>query len=139
MIKFTIPGLRLPNHSNGSRGVSVAAMHARRREAEQIRGNVATVARARMHGLRLAIGTDVTVTVTRCAPSVGLDAHDNLRTAAKPAVDGLADALGVANDRDPRVSWVYNQRRAPWAVEVTIARRETCPHCGAVVRDGRAA
>lgn len=139
MIRFTIPGLRLPNHSNGSRGVSVAAMHARRREADKIRGSVAMMARVRMRGLRLAVGTDVTVTVTRVAPSVGLDAHDNLRTACKPAVDGLADALGVGNDRDQRVSWRYDQRRGEWAVEVEIAPRETCPTCGAVVRGGRVA
>lgn len=139
MIRFTIPGLRLPNHSNGSRGVSIASMHARRREADSIRGRVATIARGKMRDLRLAVGVDVTVIVTRLAPSVGLDAHDNLRTACKPAVDGLADALGVTDDRDPRVAWRYDQRRAPWGVEVTIAPRETCPHCGAVTRNGRAA
>lgn len=65
----------------------------------------------------------LTVKLMRVAPSAGLD-DDNLRGALKAIRDGVADALGV-DDRDPRVEWKYDQRRGPYAVEVTIERRST--------------
>lgn len=61
-----------------------------------------------------------TVTLTRIAPRP-LDG-DNNQAAMKACRDGVADWLGV-DDRDPRVTWAYDQRRgAPkhYAVEVTI-------------------
>lgn len=61
----------------------------------------------------------VVVTMTRLAPSSGLD-DDNLASAMKPVRDEIAKWLGV-DDRDPRVRWVPAQRRAPWGVEVEIA------------------
>lgn len=54
-------------------------------------------------------GAPVTVTVTRCSAGE-LDSHDNLRTALKHVVDGVADFLGC-DDRDSRVTWVYAQQR----------------------------
>ena len=65
----------------------------------------------------------VVVTVTRVAPSQGLDPHDALGPALKGCIDGVADALGLANDRDPRVTWKLDQRRGrprEYAVEVHI-------------------
>lgn len=62
----------------------------------------------------------VIVTITRIAPRE-LD-DDNLAGSQKHVRDGIADALGV-DDRDPRVTWRYAQRKgAPkaYAVEVTI-------------------
>lgn len=50
------------------------------------------------------------VTLTRIAPRK-LDAHDNLRSAAKGCVDGIADWLDLKTDADPRVTWVYAQER----------------------------
>lgn len=40
----------------------------------------------------------------------------------KPAyvIDGLADALGISNDRDPRLAWQVAQTRGPYAVVATI-------------------
>ena len=61
------------------------------------------------------------VTLTRIAPRA-LD-DDNVRGAMKAIRDGIADSLGV-NDRDPRVRWIYGQRRgAPkeYAVHVAIS------------------
>ena len=145
MIRFTIPGLRLPNHANGSQGVSVGAMHARKRERASIRRTAeqfanASVRRESLSAQAFILGAEpVVVTVTRIAPSDGLDEHDGLPNACKPVVDGIADALGLPRDRSDRVTWLHDQRRGPWGVEVTIAARETCPHCGAVVRGGRAA
>lgn len=60
-----------------------------------------------------------TVTMTRAGPSNGLD-DDNLRGAMKGVRDQIALWLGI-DDRDPRVTWGYGQRRAKeWAVEVEI-------------------
>lgn len=59
----------------------------------------------------LAAGTGLpaVVTLTRIAPSNGLDG-DNLQGALKSVRDGVADAFGV-DDRDPRLQWRYAQRR----------------------------
>ena len=59
------------------------------------------------------------VTLTRVAPSAGLDAHDNLSASFKAIVDELARWLGV-DDRNPRVRWQYAQERGPWAVRIRI-------------------
>jgi len=63
------------------------------------------------------IGPLLVVTVTRVAPRK-LDAHDNLRAALKPHVDGIADALRI-DDASPLVRWDYAQRRGPEAVEIS--------------------
>ncbi len=59
------------------------------------------------------------VTLTRIAPSNGLDEGDNLPSSQKHVRDAIADLLGI-NDRDPRVAWAYAQRRGPWGIEVRI-------------------
>jgi hypothetical protein len=59
------------------------------------------------------------VTLTRCAPSNGLDG-DNLQGACKSIRDSVADWLGI-DDADARVQWKYAQRREKaYSVEVTI-------------------
>jgi len=55
------------------------------------------------------------VTLTRIAFGA-IDSHDNLRSSLKRAVDAVADALGLANDSDPRISWSYREQRAPRGV-----------------------
>ena len=63
------------------------------------------------------------VLVRRVAPSSGLDPHDSLPASLKSIVDGIADALGLASDRDARVRWTYDQRRGvpgEHAVEVEV-------------------
>lgn len=54
-----------------------------------------------------AVGLPVAVTLTRIAPSNGLD-DDNLRGALKAVRDGVADAFGL-DDRDGRIRWQYGQ------------------------------
>ncbi len=77
------------------------------------------------------------VTLTRVAPCE-LDSHDNLRTALKPMVDGITDALGLKSDRDPRVSWNYAQEAAgvrEYGVKVELSARPVmmfCPTCGSL-------
>lgn len=64
------------------------------------------------------------VTVTRLAPSNGLDPHDGLGAALKGCIDGVADALGLKNDRDPRVKWKLMQERSKtYGVRVEIRPR----------------
>lgn len=59
------------------------------------------------------------VTITRVAPRP-LDS-DNMQAAAKATRDGIADALGLRDDSDPRISWAYRQERGkPSAVRVEI-------------------
>lgn len=59
------------------------------------------------------------VTIIRVAPR-RLDG-DNMQAAAKAVRDGLADALGLRDDSDPRVTWAYEQERGkPSAVRVEI-------------------
>lgn len=60
------------------------------------------------------------ITLTRISPSAkGLDAHDNLRTSLKGIVDQVAKELAI-DDGDPKLEWKYEQRRGPWAVEISI-------------------
>lgn len=89
-----------------------------------------TCAAALVRGEALASAQDIRhaaqieVRLTRIAPRE-LDS-DNLAGAMKHIRDGIADALGM-DDRDPRVAWMYSQRRgAPkeYMVEVTIEGRE---------------
>jgi len=63
----------------------------------------------------------IVVTITRIAPSSGLDS-DNLGASAKPARDGIADALG-RDDRDPLITWEYAQERGKpreYAVRIEV-------------------
>lgn len=111
--------MRTTNPNNGSRGWSrnAAFASARRRKAER------EAARVHVLVVRPLPPFPVVVTVTRVAPSSGLDPHDGLGAALKGVIDGVADALGLRNDRDPRVRWVLDQRRgAPgvYGVEVRI-------------------
>jgi hypothetical protein len=63
----------------------------------------------RLSGIGREMGLPVVVTLTRVAPSSGLD-DDNLRGALKACRDGVADAFG-RNDRDPAIRWEYAQER----------------------------
>lgn len=63
------------------------------------------------------------VTLTRCAPSNGLDG-DNLQGALKAVRDEVAAFLGV-DDGSHLVTWEYGQRRAEWGVDIGIHDAET--------------
>lgn len=71
-----------------------------------------------------AVDAGLIVRLTRVAPRE-LD-DDNVRSALKGVRDQVAEWLGLASDRDPRVAWVYLQRRGhvgEYAVEISFARR----------------
>lgn len=65
----------------------------------------------------------VRIRLTRIAPRE-LD-DDNLRSALKHVRDGVTDALGLSDDRDPRLIWEYGQTKGKpkqYAVEVQLWR-----------------
>jgi hypothetical protein len=74
--------------------------------------------------VRLQLGSDprpCVVTLTRL--SAGTLDDDNLQGAAKAIRDGIADAIGVA-DNDPAIEWRYAQakcKRGEFGMRVQIA------------------
>lgn len=87
----------------------------RARRAKTHRNAAFALARSRAATMKLP----VTVTLTRIAPSNGLD-DDNLRGALKSVRDGIADAFRL-DDRDPRIVWRYDQQRGkPYSVKVEM-------------------
>ena len=90
--------------------MAAASKARKQREAVTIVLNVAT---------RTPPALPLLVTVTRVAPGRGLDAHDNLPGACKHVVDAVAKWLGI-DDRDPRVSWRYDQKADGKTVGVGI-------------------
>jgi hypothetical protein len=96
----------------------------RARRAQLARRVTELALRTRLSGVRAAIarGERVVVALERIAPSNGLD-DDNLRASLKSVRDGVADALGLVSDRDPRVRWDYRQRRGrmgEYAVQISV-------------------
>lgn len=121
-VRFTL-ALKTTNPNNGSAGFSRAATFAkaRRRKAQRQVAGAMT---------RVMVGPSprwpLVITLTRVAPSDGLDPHDGLGAALKGVIDGVADGLGLRDDRDARVTWVLGQRRGhkgAYAVEVHIEPR----------------
>jgi len=125
--EFTIP-VQTKNYSNGPQGVSRGAMFARAKaKAEQrdLTRLVLSSARKRLVAL-LETHKGFVITLTRIAPSEGLDPDDNLPSALKWVKDGIAKVLGLPSDRTPLISWRYDQRRGGqgvYAVHVLIELR----------------
>lgn len=64
------------------------------------------------------------ITFTRISNGPGLDPEDNLPASIKHVRDGVADAMGLTSDRDPRVKWVYLQQRGKgYEVHVLLERQ----------------
>jgi hypothetical protein len=123
VIAVRVP-VKTTNPNNGAQGWSRNAAFAKARSRKAQR-------RAAMLHVRAAMPRSwidgppwpLVVTVRRVAPSGGLDPHDGLGAALKGVIDGVADALDLANDRDPRVTWRLEQRRGKpgeYAVEVSV-------------------
>lgn len=120
-LTFTL-AIRTLNPNNGSTGNSriCGIIRARKRKTERRTAWMKTLS-----VVGLTPHFPVVVTVCRIAPSNGLDPHDGLGASLKGTIDGIADGLGLKSDRDPRVIWVLDQRRGPWAVEVKIEPKES--------------
>lgn len=71
-------------------------------------------------------GFPVVITLTRVAPSNGLD-DDSLPASMKAIRDEITEWLGLDDDRTPLIKWQYDQRRGQrgqYLVEVEIRRRD---------------
>jgi hypothetical protein len=117
VVDVPIPGLRTVCELN-----SHEHWRNRQKRAKAQKNHVALVLRRTVTSLMMT-AAPLEVTLTRIAPSNGLDVGDNLPSSQKHVRDAVADLLGV-NDRDPRVTWIYEQRRGPWGVEVKIEPKE---------------
>jgi len=106
------------------RGVSRGAMHAAAAATRHQRSHVALALRL-LPDVR-ALGRQVTDGKTRLVALLvresmrALDG-DNLAGALKAVRDGVADALGI-DDRNPRVTWLVDQRRGPAGVVIEVFR-----------------
>jgi hypothetical protein len=115
--------VKTTNPNNGAQGWSknAAFAKARRRKAERAKARDSVAFTISAHCWHE--DAPWRVFVTRVAPSQGLDPHDGLGAALKGCIDGVADALGLKNDRDPRVTWIIGQRQGPrgfYAVDIII-------------------
>lgn len=116
MIKFSIP-IKTANPNNGAIGMTrgAAMAEARRNKKQRDAGKLTTLA---------AMGQPKPiwrVKLTRLSPGV-LDGHDNLRSALKHVVDGIALGLGEVDDGGGLIQWEYDQRRnSEYGVEVEIS------------------
>lgn len=127
MIDFTVPlpvrvNANLRGHSFRL-GFRIKKLRGLARMAVQAQWNIKTRTKAR--GAELLTIQGLKITLTRVAPRE-LDSHDNLRTAMKPLVDGITDALGLKNDRTSAIDWVYAARSGEvreYAVEIRIQER----------------
>lgn len=104
-------GMELVNASNGSHGhwtkKAERAKHQRGASAVALRAWMASYLAVPVRQYLETCG--IVVTLVRVAPRE-LD-DDNIRGACKHIRDGVADALGLASDRDKRVTWEYEQER----------------------------
>lgn len=63
------------------------------------------------------------VTLTRIAPSAGLDPFDNLPSSLKGCVDAVAAWLGIDDRKSDLVRYQCRQCRGPWAVRIEFSGR----------------
>jgi hypothetical protein len=130
ILSTTIP-IRTVNEANGSHGHWSAK--AKRRKSQRSGVLLAlNAADGGVHGRAsvavgaaltpMLAGPGLTITLTRTAPSNGLD-DDALPLSLKSIRDGVADWLGLADDRDPRLTWRYQQERGAWGVRIEITER----------------
>lgn len=118
----TLP-IKTHNPLNCAQGTTMRAMYARARERKEQRSLAFMVVRGAIDRARVRI--PVVITLTRIAPSSGLD-DDAVGPALKAVRDGITDALGLKNDRDERLTWRYAQRRGrrfEYGVEVLVEER----------------
>jgi len=94
--------------------------HSRLKRSKHQKSTVSLVLRGTVTHMMLSLAP-LRVTMTRIAPSVGLDS-DNMVSSQKYVRDAIAESLGV-NDKDPRVEWVVNQEKGPWGIRIRIEAR----------------
>jgi hypothetical protein len=125
ILEVTLP-IRTTNPLNGAQGTTRGAMFARAKDRARQRdltGLVLSPARRKLVKL-LTDGERFNVTLTRIAPSEGLD-DDSLPASMKAIRDAIADTCGLPSDRTPLIRWIYGQRRSKeYGVIVAIETQE---------------
>jgi hypothetical protein len=114
--------------ANGDAPATRGSVMAYRRKKERQHDDARSCTRAAMGLAKLTPADLVPCVVTLVRMSShhkGLDGHDNLRSALKWVVDGIAEALGI-DDGGSAVTWRYGQeqcKRGEFGVTVRITRR----------------
>ena len=117
----TITGLRTVNAANES------GYHWRRTRGRNGRGTAQKLAVTAAMGDWLSSpfggpprSPPYVVTLTRVAPSKGLDPGEGERVALKAVRDAVAKALSVGDGPTDPVRWEYAQERGPWGVRIKV-------------------
>jgi hypothetical protein len=119
-VMVTLP-MRLRSPMNGSHGHWAPQAARRRKERQHASWGCGGPLAEYRTGLAKGYVAGVVVTITRIAPRA-LD-DDNLRAGAKSVRDGITDALGLSDDRDPRLRWEYGQEKGKpneYAVRIVV-------------------
>ena len=111
-VSVTLPGIRVYSESNEHTHWRIRAKRAKDQQF------IVTVVLGPTVARYMMMVAPLTVTMTRVAPSKGLDS-DNLVGSMKHVRDGIAKVLGI-DDSDPRVLWVVEQRKGAWTIEIRI-------------------
>lgn len=122
-VVVTLP-LRLRSRQNGFGGHWAASARLNKQERQIASWACGGPLAEHRKGLEGGWVQWLSVTITRIAPRE-LD-DDNLRISAKSLRDGITDALGLKNDRDARLCWLYGQEKGKpneYAVRITVMER----------------
>lgn len=109
-MKVTVP-MRTDRGQNGSHGHWASRNKRAKQEIETVQWHLTT------HFRRMCPQPPCSVTLTRVAPSSGLD-DDNLRGSLKHVRDAVARWLRVDDGDRALVRFVYRKRRGPWGVDI---------------------
>lgn len=110
-----MPGMRLVNPTNEH-----AHWRTRSTRAKLQRNTARLVMMAHAHQL---VRVPLVITIVRLGRGT-LDS-DSLPPSGKHVRDGIADALGIDDGDESKVTWLYRQERAvTWGARIEIARRE---------------
>jgi hypothetical protein len=111
--------VKTTNPLNGSWGHWRVGANQRKKQRKAVQQAVAGLE-------RWGGGFPVVITLTRVAPSNGLD-DDSLPASMKAIRDEITEWLGLDDDRTPLIKWQYDQRRGKrgeYLVEAVIHRRD---------------
>jgi hypothetical protein len=133
LLSFTIP---IPTVSSNRWMRMRVREQIRRKKAEKLAAFAcwARVPRDQQAAVRAAVEHGLVVTLTRVSPRE-LDGHDNLRGALKHVVDSIARELAV-DDRDPRVTWAYAQRRGKAREQAVLVEVSSSPSSPGAAGEG---
>ena len=112
MVNVPLPGLRTVSEMN------MRESHWSRAKRSSLQRNHVTLVLRGTVAKMMAPMAPLVVTMTRLAPSSGLDS-DNLVSSMKHVRDAIAKVIGI-DDGDPRIDWRVEQKRGSWGIEIRI-------------------